>query len=304
MNTDIHRLLDEAFAGVEMTPEAQDLKEEIRANLVARVEELEASGIPPADAAASAIGELGDVRELLGDPDAGDAGSRTDAAPRRTGHDLAFVAGTRVRPEPAFVVRTVVLSIVAAAAVVLFVLALFAVVPAGLGGALGIGLVFSAALGVVTGDGLHQETTANHPLPAARSTWFGIATFGVLTAVVCGAVFAVNLAQIWLVVVASLLLVASIALFSWLGATQTNRHKAWTRRMHENMPPNRFEEHPEVAARFGIYVAVIWVLTFAVMAVLVFTVGWWWAPVAFVGGFAIMLLVLARMLFGHSDSGR
>ncbi|UJP10433.1 hypothetical protein L2X99_01645 [Microbacterium sp. KUDC0406] len=64
------------------------------------------------------------------------------------------------------------------------------------------------------------------------------------------------------------------------------------------MPPNRFEQEPETAARFGIYTAVIWIVTFAVIAVLVFTVGWWWAPLAFVGGFAAMMLLLARMLFG------
>jgi hypothetical protein len=51
MNSDIHRLLDEAFAGIEMTPDAQDLKEEVRANLVARSAELEASGKTPTDAA-------------------------------------------------------------------------------------------------------------------------------------------------------------------------------------------------------------------------------------------------------------
>ena len=54
MNTDIHRLLDEAFQGVDMTPDAQDLKEEVRANLVARTAELEASGAAPADAARQA----------------------------------------------------------------------------------------------------------------------------------------------------------------------------------------------------------------------------------------------------------
>jgi len=67
MSTDIHRLLDEAFAGVEMTPDAQDLKEEVRANLVARVAELESSGRSSTDAAQLAISELGDVRELLGE---------------------------------------------------------------------------------------------------------------------------------------------------------------------------------------------------------------------------------------------
>ncbi len=67
---DIHRLLDEAFTGVEMTADAQDLKEEVRANLVARVAELEADGQPAGDAVRRAIAELGDVRELLGEPTA------------------------------------------------------------------------------------------------------------------------------------------------------------------------------------------------------------------------------------------
>lgn len=305
MNTDIHRLLDEAFAGVDMTPDAQDLKEEIRANLVARVDELEASGVAPADAAARAIAELGDVHELLGEsPASSPSGAPAPDAGRRGGFDTAYLTAQRVRPNPAFVVRTVLLSVVAGGAAVLFVLALLGLITAGLAGALALGVVFSAALGFLTGDALRQETTANHPLPTARAVGFGAATFGILTAVVFGAAFAANLDLVWLVVVAALLLVASIALFAWLGATQTNRHKAWTRRMHENMPPNRFEEHPEVAARFGIYTAVIWVVTFVVIAILVFTVGWWWAPVAFVGGFAVMMLVLARMMFGRSDSGR
>ena len=74
MNTDIHRLLDEAFQGIEMTPDAQDLKEEVRANLVARADELEAAGVPPTEAAHRAIAELGDVRALLD--------ATTDVAPR------------------------------------------------------------------------------------------------------------------------------------------------------------------------------------------------------------------------------
>jgi hypothetical protein len=35
-----------------------------------------------------------------------------------------------------------------------------------------------------------------------------------------------------------------------------------------------------------------------VAIVLGFTVGWLWAPVALVGGFVVMLITLARMLFG------
>ena len=97
---------------------------------------------------------------------------------------------------------------------------------------------------------------------------------------------------------AALGVVAAIILFAWLGATQTNRHKAWVRRAHPDMPVNRFEEEPETAARFGIYTAVIWLVTFGVIVVFIFTIGWWWTPVAFLGGLVVMMLVLARMMFG------
>ena len=42
--TTIHRLLDEAFAGIPLSPEVQDLKEEVRANLLARIGIQGASG--------------------------------------------------------------------------------------------------------------------------------------------------------------------------------------------------------------------------------------------------------------------
>ena len=95
-------------------------------------------------------------------------------------------------------------------------------------------------------------------------------------------------------------MIAAIILFAFLAASQTNRHKAWVRQAQHDASQvgNRFEEEPETAARFGIYTAVIWTLTFAVIVVLVFTVGWWWAPLAFIGGFAAMMLLLARMMFG------
>ena len=57
----VHRLLDEAFEGVEMTPDLQDLKEEIRANLAVRADELMVDGRSPEQAARPAFDELGDL---------------------------------------------------------------------------------------------------------------------------------------------------------------------------------------------------------------------------------------------------
>ncbi|MDT0140887.1 permease prefix domain 1-containing protein [Microbacterium sp. PRC9] len=290
MNTDIHRLLDEAFQGIEMTPDAQDLKEEVRANLVARADELEAAGVPPTEAAHRAIAELGDVRALLD--------ATTDAAPRPHADGYAALQQRhRVRPKPGFVVRAVVWSIAAVIGITLGILGAAGVWPIPLGAQIGAFGFAATALGLLVGDSLSQETTTNHPMPQNRAAGYFLATLLGAYGLGFVALVALGSMPVWGVVFAALGIIASIILFAFLGASQTNRHKAWTRQAHTSEPPNRFEREPETAARFGIYSAVIWLVTFAVIAVLVFTVGWWWAPVAFVGGFAVMMLVLARMLF-------
>ncbi|WP_243074188.1 permease prefix domain 1-containing protein [Microbacterium sp. SS28] len=291
MNTDIHRLLDDAFRSVDMTPDAQDLKEEVRANLVARVEELEAAGVAPATAAQRAIAELGDVRDLLGETDAA-----SPAAERETAQ-AAFLRH-RVRPKTGFVVRVVVWSLLLVIGLVLVVLGATEVLPIPGGAQIGLLGLAATALGMLVGDSLAQETTTNHPMPSARAGGYGLASFLALYGLGFGGLVALGVLPMWCVVFSALGVIASIILFAFLGASQTNRKKAWTRTQWQDHVSNRFEEEPETAARFGIYTAVIWTVTFAVIVVLVFTVGWWWAPLAFVGGFATMLIVLARMLFG------
>lgn len=323
MNTDIHRLLDGAFAGTAMTPETQDLKEEIRANLMARVAELEAAGVAAHEAAAHAFAELGDIRELLGDSggpgdspasgesrgpsgltgraDPGPANRAADDSRERPGFDYAFIAGQRVRPKTGFVVRATAWSVATAVGLALGTLAAADLLP------LPVGLQFPL-LGIVAtgawllvGDSLRQETTRNHPMPVRRAAGYGLATFlGVYGLGLAGLVMRYAL-PLWLVVVAALPIVGAILLFVLLGVTQTNRRKAWTREALARMPRNRFETEPETAARFGIYAAVIWLVTLGVIAVLVFTVGWWWAPLALLGGLAVMMLFLARMMFGRSN---
>jgi hypothetical protein len=173
------------------------------------------------------------------------------------------------------------------------------VLPLFLGPVLGLFGFGSTALGLIVGDSLHQETSTNHPMPQNRAGGYAAATFLAAYGLSFGFMIAVGALPIWCIVFAALGVIASIVLFAFLGASQTNRRKAWARKAlqdHSHVG-NRFEREPETAARFGIYSAVIWLATFAVIAVLVFTVGWWWAPLAFVGGFAVMMLVLARMLF-------
>jgi hypothetical protein len=156
----IHRMLDDAFAGLELTPDLQDLKEEIRANLVARAEELERSGAPAAEAATRAMTELGDIRAAIGEEPAGPA-APTSAG----GGQFEDWARNRVRPRPQFVLRTVLLSAVAFLALLLLVLGLLGVIELPLAGTLLAVVALAVSLGVVTADALRQETTTNYPLP-------------------------------------------------------------------------------------------------------------------------------------------
>ena len=304
-NIHVHRLLDEAFRGVEMTPDAQDLKEEVRANLLARAAELETTGLTPADAAIEATAELGDVRHLLSD-DGADASQRaTPAAGARRREDWAALSHRyRVKPKPGFVVRAVTWSGIAVLGITLCVLSAVGVLPIVLGGQIAFLGFASTALGLLVGDSLSQETTTNHPMPSQRAGGYALATFLAAFGLGIGGLVWAGSMPVWGIVFVALGVIASILLFSFLSATQTNRHKAWTRHAHANEPANRFEREPEAAARFGIYTVVIWVLAFAVIAVLVFTVSWWWAPVAFAVAVALWMFVLARMLFAPDRQAR
>jgi hypothetical protein len=294
MNPDIHRLLDDAFAGVEMTPEAQDLKEEVRANLVARTAELEASGRSSSDAAREAIAELGDVRDLLDGAEA--------ASPAGSSAQVDFLRH-RVRPKPGFVVRVVLWSFVFVVGLTLAVLGATGVLPLPVGIVIALLGVASAGVALVVGDSLTQETTTNHPMPESRAGGYALATFLAMYGLGFAGLIALGQLQLWTVVFAGVGVIGAIIIFAFLGATQTNRHKAWVRNAHYSQPvSNRFEDEPETAARFGIYTVVLWLVTIGIMVALALTVGWWWALLAFVGGVAAMMLMLGRMLFGPRKS--
>jgi hypothetical protein len=288
---DIHRLLDEAFAGIAATPEVQDLKEEMRANLVARVAELGTEGVAPTEAARRAIAELGDVRALV------------EETGRAAGPGAPPWRSRRVRPRPAFVLRTVLLALVGAAG-----LAVVALLAAGIlePGARPV-LDYVAALGVaavagavIVGDALRQETTTNYPVARPRALGYAAATGLGIAGLGSGAGYLQERDVPWLVVGAVLALLSTVGL-TYLGTTQTNRHKPWVvreMRRHEEAS-NRFEQDPAAAARFGIYTVVIWIVATTAFVVLGVAVSWAWSWLSLLGGVVAMMLTLARMLFGE-----
>ncbi|WP_285108065.1 permease prefix domain 1-containing protein [Promicromonospora sp. MEB111] len=303
-NTSVHRLLDEAFAGIPTTPDVQDLKEEIRANLLDRVAELTAGGVAPDDAARRAVAELGDVRALV---DEADAGPRAAERPAPSAFEL--MTRNRVPASGAFVAAVVLMSIVLAASVVGTVFAAVGYAHRDLGPLLPtvLALVAGCALGWIVGGSLSQETTASHPVPRRRAALFGVGWGLVLVGALLALVHLFGGTNGWLVL-DGLVLVAGVVLLSWLAATTTNRKKQWAlaeESVHAQAG-TRFDRDPAAAARFGIYTVVVWSLTGVAALVVGTTVSWSWVWLPGVLGWVVFMLMLATMLFGarHEDDAR
>jgi hypothetical protein len=294
--TNIHRYLDETFAGLPHTPENQDLKEEIRGNLAARVGELEGEGAKPDVAAAKAIKELGDIRQLVDSVGEGEPAANSGAAA------ATLMRLNRVRISPAYVVRTVLLSLLLATGVTLItvgaILGAMHIADTWLVLTMPTESIFSGAfLGLIVTDGLARETAQHYPMPMRRALGFGLAGFAGLTGLAFVATWFAN-PLLWLLIAGCVLAFAALMAFIALGVTQTNRLKPWVAELHKLYAVgDRFSEDPASAARFGLYTVVIWVVAIAAFIVLSITVGFAWSWLALVAALVIFFLVLARMLF-------
>lgn len=298
--SNIHRYLDEAFAEIAVTPEIQDLKEEIRGNLAARVSELVANGMDASGAATTAIDELGDIRELVDELDESDhsEGAQHDDPRSRAASVTSAYLINRVRPKPAFVVGIVVAASATTVGLLLATLGAVGLLALPIGVIILLAGIAATGVAWMVGDSLAHETTTNHPVPTNRAGGYFLASLLTVFGLEIGGLVALGALEAWAVLFAALGIVAGIVLFTFLGATQTNRKKPWAREAaRQAQVEDRFSQDPVAAARFGIYTLVIWILAFAAFVVLSITVGFLWSWLALLLGFAVFMFVLARMLF-------
>ena len=299
-NPNIHRYLDVAFAGVAMNAELQDLKEEIRSNLAERVAELTGQGATPVDAAARAIDEFGELGEVIASVQSGQPAGPSSVAANQA---QAFVAN-RITPRPGFVIGTVLLSLVAVASLLWFVLIL-GTSDSGTGSAAAVLAGFAATLsiGAITAWSLRQETSQNYPVPLRRALGYGAGAAAAVAGLFLMSL--VILAGMGLLFAGAFVLLGSVVIFIKLGLSQSNRKKAWAREVQRDYQGmDRFSQDPVAAARFGIYTAVIWLAALALFVWLSFTAGFAYSWLALLAGLVVFLLVLARMLFPSGTSRR
>jgi len=292
----IHRHLDALFADVTLTPDVQDLKEEIRGNLTARVAELEATGVPAAKAADQAIAELGDIEEILGSVREGGDEPRSTAAMYRA---------NRVRPRPGFVLRTILLGVVTLAVAIVVTFAATNILHWNAGVQVALAIVgVGLPVGILVADSLRQETAASYPLPRGRAAWYGASTAVAVAGLAMGLVIADVPSELWPLAVGVPLLVASGLMFTYLGVTQSNRRKAWVRELEDRyIAADRFQNDPAAASRFGLYAGVIWMVAILAFIVMVLKVGSVQALIAIFAGVIATMILLARMQFGPGKDG-
>jgi len=292
-HSDIHRLLDEAFTGVAMTPELQDLKEELRGNLASRSGELQAKGMDASKAARTAVAELGDIPQLVASV-GGDAG--TPLSPGAAAAEAARLH--RVRPKSGFVVRASVLSVAILAVGFHVVLDLVQQRTASTLDAQLWSVGFAVLIAALVTDSLHQETAQHYPMPVPRSIRWGAASAFLAAGVAYGSFFFWHGAPLALLAAAIILTLAAVMAMIALGVTQTNRLKPWVLAQNRQYEiDDRFSKDPIAAARFGLYTVIIWIVAIALFVVLSIAVGFIWSWLALVAGLVVFFLVLSRMLF-------
>ncbi|MCV2393595.1 permease prefix domain 1-containing protein [Actinotalea sp. M2MS4P-6] len=294
----VHRILDQAFAGIELTPELQDLKEEMRTNLLARVAELESLGRSPDDAARVAAEEIGDLRAVV--VDAADGATEPPAGSWAAQARLASMH--KVRPRPAAVAALVVLSSALTATVTLIALGATGAVVMSTVSATLVGLAGALLTCAIVVVALRQETTAHYPVPPARAVGWGAAAAAGVLAVALGATYAGDRTQDGLLAATVGLAVVSIAGLVTLGVTQTNRTKGWVRDAAVQSQ-DRFSRDPAAAARFGIYSGVVWLAALAAAVAIGLGLGWLWSWTPLVVAVLVEMVLLARMQFPSETRG-
>lgn len=295
-SSDIHRLLDEGFAGVTMTPELQDLKEELRGNLAARSAELRAKGSDAASAARTAVAELGSIPELIASVADDDGKGGTALSPGAAAAEAARLH--RVKPQPGFVVRATLLSLFIGAAAVFVALFALDLLGNGVNAGAAASVVLGGAVASLVTASLVQETAQRYRMRGVRAFGYGLAAGAFASSLGLGALFAGHLALGGLLAWALVLTLASLVTFIALGVTQTNRMKPWALAQQRGYEvEDRFSQDPVAAARFGIYTVIIWIVAIALFVVLSIAVGFIWSWLALIAGLVVFFLVLARMLF-------
>jgi len=276
MKDRINKYVDSLFLDIYDTKQLQELKEEVSANLLERINDLVASGNSEDEAFKKAISNLGDMGELVDNLKEASNEKFQGSIPKEVALDKKHI-----------------IAYMCAAAILLF-----GVMTAGIVylqrkdlldtlGTLMPFLMVSVQLFLYFG--LTQETAQDYGMRPKRALLYCIATgilmFGIFTS---GFVF-FSETELFAVLASCMpFVITSVVIFIYLGLTEKSRSKmndAWQRQWIE------YYSNPKSMMIRGNISGALWIFTFAAFLILGFTLGWRYSWIVFIVAVGFEVLI-------------
>jgi len=294
---DAKEFVDSLFTGYEETAALADFKEELLANLNAKIESLVNKGMEASSAFTKASAELGDVSALA---DELSLKKRKEVFEEVYMDIRNFMNTKRVAGYVAFGVTALFGILVA-----------FIVLYSGGRGKADMSGVFGSMLPFLTGAavgftwlGLTQETSSMNPVSGKRAAWYAAATgliaFGILAMpVVYFSVKSDRSGYEMLTVISMIIpfILPGTGLLVFLALTEKDRLKPWVKSFREKAVKREMEiwNNPAAAARFGMFSGAIWIFAIGLFFLLGFVISFKYSWIVFIFAIAFQLLVQGRM---------
>jgi hypothetical protein len=316
--------VDSLFEGYEQTAALADFKEELLANLNAKIENFVKKGMGEEEAFAKASAELGDVSTLADD---------LSLKKRKEVFEEVYM-DIRKYMSTGRVAAYVVFGVVAFLGIITALITFFATRSINFGTNLDMTGFFSVIMPFLTASvvgftflGVTQETSSMHPVSKKRGAWYataaGLIAFGLLTMPLMffGAKFAGTLYEASsgktlameapfsfikieylesIIPIISLMIpfvLPGIGILVFLVLTEKERLKPWAKEFHTKAVEREMAmwQDPVTATRFGLFSGAIWIFAIGIFILLGFIIGFKFSWLVFIFAVAIQLLVQALM---------
>jgi len=287
-----------------------DFKEELLANLNAKIESLVKKGMDGQTAFEKASAELGDVSAFA---DELSLKKRTEVFEEVYMDIRQYMPGPRVA-------GYVVFGALALFGITVACIALFAVKTVGLSSHLDWTAFFATLMPFLTAAavgftylGVTQETASMYPVSKKRGAWYaaaaGLLTFGLLVMPITyfGMRLASDIVNEWLdfnfeslIPLVALLIpfvLPGIGILVYMVLTEKDRLKPWAKNFHDKAVSDEMAvwNDPATSIRFGLYSGAIWIFATGVFVLLGFLIGFKYSWLAFIFATAFQLFMQAAM---------
>jgi hypothetical protein len=309
--------VDSLFNGYEQTEALADFKEELMANMSAKIENFIRKGMDTDVAFARASAELGDVSSLA---------DELSLKKRKEVFEEVYM-DIRMYMPARRVAGYVVFGILAVFGITAALITLFATrsVEFMSGTSLDLTSFFGTMMPFITAAivgftflGVTQETASMHPVSRKRGAWYaaaaGLISFGLCTMplVYFGTKFAQDFVNDvlghgipvknleTLIPVISIIIpfvLPGIGILVFLILTEKDRLKPWAKNFHNKAVEGEMAiwQDPIKAGRFGMFSGAIWIFAAGIFFVLGFIIGFKFSWPVFIFATAIQLVVQGRM---------